>query len=118
MASTPFPALKAMVLFRSTLLLPIRIMPEPGTVTPVKGASSFRPQQGIMRHVLDVQSVQQQILRSANRGDCGSEEVMKERFAQLGAIPVGGTPEVLGKFIAAETTKWKEIVKISGAKLD
>ena len=43
---------------------------------------------------------------------------VKERFAQLGAIPVGGTPEVLGKFIAAETTKWKEIVKISGAKLD
>jgi tripartite-type tricarboxylate transporter receptor subunit TctC len=43
---------------------------------------------------------------------------VKERFAQLGAIPVGGTPEALGKFIAAETTKWKEIVKISGAKLD
>jgi len=43
---------------------------------------------------------------------------VKERFAQLGAVPVGGTPEALGKFIAAETTKWKEIVKISGAKLD
>ena len=43
---------------------------------------------------------------------------VKERFAQLGAIPVGGTPQDLGKFIAAETTKWKEIVKISGAKLD
>jgi tripartite-type tricarboxylate transporter receptor subunit TctC len=43
---------------------------------------------------------------------------VKERFAQLGAIPVGGTPQELGKFIAAETTKWKEIVKVSGAKLD
>ena len=43
---------------------------------------------------------------------------VKERFAQLGAVPVGGTPQDLGKFIAAETTKWKEIVKISGAKLD
>jgi tripartite-type tricarboxylate transporter receptor subunit TctC len=43
---------------------------------------------------------------------------VKERFAQLGAVPVGGTPQELGKFIAAETAKWKEIVKISGAKLD
>ena len=43
---------------------------------------------------------------------------VKERFAQLGASPVGGTPQDLGKFIAAETTKWKEIVRISGAKLD
>ena len=43
---------------------------------------------------------------------------VKERFAQLGAIPVGGTPQELGKFIAAETVKWKEIVKVSGAKLD
>jgi tripartite-type tricarboxylate transporter receptor subunit TctC len=43
---------------------------------------------------------------------------VKERFAQLGAVPVGGTPQDLGKFIAAETTKWKEIAKISGAKLD
>ena len=43
---------------------------------------------------------------------------VKERFAQLGAEPVGGTPQELGKFIAAETVKWKEIARISGAKLD
>ena len=43
---------------------------------------------------------------------------VKERFAQLGAEPVGGTPQELGKFIAAETVKWKEIERISGAKLD
>jgi tripartite-type tricarboxylate transporter receptor subunit TctC len=43
---------------------------------------------------------------------------VKERFAQLGAMPVGGTPQDLGKFIAAETAKWKEIAKVSGAKLD
>jgi len=43
---------------------------------------------------------------------------VKERFAQLGAVPVGGTPQDLGKFIAAETTKWKEIARASGAKLD
>jgi tripartite-type tricarboxylate transporter receptor subunit TctC len=41
-----------------------------------------------------------------------------ERFAKLGATPVGGTPKQLGDFIAAETIKWKEVVKTSGAKVD
>ncbi len=41
-----------------------------------------------------------------------------ERFAALGAEPVGGTPESLGKFIAAETQKWQKVVKESGAKID
>ena len=41
-----------------------------------------------------------------------------ERFAKLGAAPVGGTPKQLGDFIAAETVKWKEVVKNSGAKVD
>jgi tripartite-type tricarboxylate transporter receptor subunit TctC len=41
-----------------------------------------------------------------------------ERFAKLGATPVGGTPKQLGDFIAAETLKWKEVVRVSGAKVD
>jgi len=41
-----------------------------------------------------------------------------ERFKGLGAEPVGGTPEQLGKFINAETTKWSQVVKASGAKID
>jgi len=41
-----------------------------------------------------------------------------ERFVKLGATPVGGTPKQLGDFIAAETLKWKEVVKNSGAKVD
>jgi len=41
-----------------------------------------------------------------------------ERFAKLGATPVGGTPKQLADFIAAETLKWKEVVKTSGAKVD
>ncbi|MCL4744514.1 MAG: tripartite tricarboxylate transporter substrate binding protein [Burkholderiaceae bacterium] len=40
------------------------------------------------------------------------------RFQGLGAQPVGGTPAQLAQFIAAETTKWQQVVKISGAKLD
>ena len=41
-----------------------------------------------------------------------------ERFKGLGADPVGGTPEQLGQFIAAETKKWQQVVKDSGAKID
>ena len=41
-----------------------------------------------------------------------------ERFAKLGATPVGGTPKQLGDFIAAETRKWQQVVKASGAKVD
>ncbi len=41
-----------------------------------------------------------------------------ERFAKLGATPVGGTPKQLGEFIAAETRKWQQVVKVSGAKVD
>ncbi len=41
-----------------------------------------------------------------------------ERFKGLGAEPVGGTPEQLAQFIAAETKKWQQVVKLSGAKLD
>ncbi len=41
-----------------------------------------------------------------------------ERFQQLGAEPVGGTPAELAAFIASETVKWREVVKASGAKAD
>ena len=43
---------------------------------------------------------------------------VRERFAQLGADPIGGTPQDLGKHIAAETAKWKEVVRVSGAQVD
>ena len=41
-----------------------------------------------------------------------------ERFKGLGAEPVGGTPDQLAQFIAAETMKWQQVVKASGAKVD
>jgi tripartite-type tricarboxylate transporter receptor subunit TctC len=41
-----------------------------------------------------------------------------ERFTKLGATPVGGTPKQYADFVAAETRKWKEVVKVSGAKVD
>ena len=41
-----------------------------------------------------------------------------ERFKGLGAEPVGGTPDQLAQFIVAETRKWQQVVKASGARVD
>jgi tripartite-type tricarboxylate transporter receptor subunit TctC len=43
---------------------------------------------------------------------------MRERLAELGGKPIGGTPEDFGKVIAAETAKWEKVVISSGAKVD
>ena len=43
---------------------------------------------------------------------------MRERLAELGGAPLGGTPEDFGKVIAAETEKWAKVVAASGATVD
>ena len=43
---------------------------------------------------------------------------LKERLLSQGAIPSGNTPAEFTKFIAAETAKWAQVVKTSGAKVD
>ncbi|MFT3954135.1 MAG: tripartite tricarboxylate transporter substrate binding protein [Piscinibacter sp.] len=43
---------------------------------------------------------------------------LKERLLAQGAIPSGMSPADFGKLIAAETKKWAEVVKASGAKVD
>lgn len=58
-----------------------------------------------------------------NRMSAEADRILKRpdviaRFQGLGAQPVGGTPAQLGQFIAAETTKWQQVVKVSGAKID
>jgi tripartite-type tricarboxylate transporter receptor subunit TctC len=43
---------------------------------------------------------------------------MRERLAELGGRPIGGTPDDFGKVIAAETAKWEKVVISSGAKVE
>jgi tripartite-type tricarboxylate transporter receptor subunit TctC len=40
-----------------------------------------------------------------------------QRFAELGAEPLGGTPEHLGAFLKAEEDKWGRLIRESGIKL-
>ena len=41
-----------------------------------------------------------------------------ERMKTLGAEPVGGTPEQLATHIASESKKWRDVARLSGARLD
>ena len=43
---------------------------------------------------------------------------LKERLLSQGAIPSGNTSAEFAKFMAAETAKWAQVVKASGAKVD
>jgi len=43
---------------------------------------------------------------------------LKERLLAQGAIPSGMAPAEFTRFIAAETKKWTQVVKLSGAKVD
>ena len=43
---------------------------------------------------------------------------MRKRLADFGGEPGGGTPEDFGQFMAAETVRYADIVKLSGAKME
>jgi tripartite-type tricarboxylate transporter receptor subunit TctC len=45
-----------------------------------------------------------------------ADAAMKQKFADLGGEPLGGTPAEFGAFIAAETEKWGKVVKFTGLK--
>jgi tripartite-type tricarboxylate transporter receptor subunit TctC len=47
-----------------------------------------------------------------------ADGTVKERLFKIGADPVPGTPDDLGKFVASELPKWAEVVKRSGAKVE
>jgi len=41
---------------------------------------------------------------------------MKARLAELGGIPLGGSPSAFGKFVADETGKWAKVIKFANIK--
>ncbi len=43
---------------------------------------------------------------------------IRQKLLDLGAEPVGNTPEEFGKLFREEVTRWAEVVKVSGAKAD
>jgi tripartite-type tricarboxylate transporter receptor subunit TctC len=44
------------------------------------------------------------------------DSAVRERFASLGTVPVGSSPEEFAAFLHAETEKWSRVVKASGAR--
>jgi len=56
-------------------------------------------------------------LNAAVNDILGQAEV-KDRMAALGAIPVGGTPEKLRDYVAAEIAQWEKLVKDTGLKFE
>jgi tripartite-type tricarboxylate transporter receptor subunit TctC len=60
-----------------------------------------------------VQRLNREVLRAI-----ASPEV-RDRFAQQGASPSAAqTPEQFGTFIRAEITKWAEVARVAGARVD
>ena len=47
-----------------------------------------------------------------------AQPAVKERLLLQGAIPSGNTPAEFAKLMDAETKKWAQVVKVSGAKID
>lgn len=47
-----------------------------------------------------------------------AEPAIKTRLAELGGVPLTGTPEDFGKIIVSETDKWEKVVKFAGARVD
>lgn len=46
------------------------------------------------------------------------DPLMREKFIQQGADPIGNTPEEFGQYMKDETAKWAKIVRASGAQAD
>lgn len=47
-----------------------------------------------------------------------AEPAIRQRFADMGAEPLASSPEELGRHIAAEIAKWREIINKAGIKIE
>ncbi len=59
-----------------------------------------------------VNRIQQEVAKAL------STPAIKEKMLAQGAIPSGNTPQEFAKLIDSEITKWAQVVKVSGAKVD
>ncbi|MBK5958484.1 hypothetical protein CCR97_09730 [Rhodoplanes elegans] len=46
------------------------------------------------------------------------DPAMAKRIQDLGAVPTGGTPQDLARFMAAETAKWKAVIETAGIRIE
>ena len=60
--------------------------------------------------------------RPGGSGTIGAAAVaspeMKKRFAELGVQGVGSSAQEFSSFLKAETTKWAEVIRTSGIRMD
>ena len=47
-----------------------------------------------------------------------AQPAVRQRLAEMGALPAGGGAKELGDFVRTETTKWAAVIKAAGIKLD
>ena len=47
-----------------------------------------------------------------------ADTAVRGRFVEFGAEPMATTPDELGRFIAAEVVKWREIIGKAGIRID
>jgi len=47
-----------------------------------------------------------------------ADPAVRARFAEFGAEPMASTPEELGRFMAAEFEKWRNIITRAGIRVD
>ena len=55
---------------------------------------------------------------NALNNECLRGDEVTAALAKLYALPKIGTPADFAAFIASERTKWAEVVRVSGAKID
>ena len=58
------------------------------------------------------------LFRARNEGSLAGVLITAERFAELGASLLPGTPAEFGKLLEDETEKWGKVVKFAGVKPD
>lgn len=51
-------------------------------------------------------------------GQALADQKIKDKLADLGGVPMGGTPADFGKIIVSETAKWKKVVEFAGASVE